>query len=360
VLWVWLAALISAAYTLGNGASWAAAELGLLPARGIWLPITLLVPAVLIALVVAAIARFGGVDLRAVAACGLAGPALVGLSYLIAGPGGGNQTTAYRYALLAICAGFAVSALAAVARRRRPARRTTLPEPGPTAEPPPARDPAPESETAPTGLSATDYGWPEPEPDAADPTFTDLKGIEPEPRKTEAATATSDATALDATVPETASGATAPVKATKAASRRRAPAKAAKAAAAPTQEPPPRPEPAKPAPTRATDPAARTTEPTVQTTDPASKATEPPTPEPVAADKPAKATRLGRRGRRDPESQPAKVAKPARVSKAEARENDHIDWVKSLGGGPSIRVGGTESARHARSADGLDPLDDDV
>jgi len=338
VLWVWLAALISAAYTLGRGASWATAGLGLLPFGGIWLPVTLLVPAVLIALVVAAIARFGGVDLRAVAACGLAGPALVGLAYLVAGPGGGSQTTAYRYALLAVCAGFAVSALAAVLRRRRPTRRTALPEPAATAEPLPTWERAPEAETSPTGLGAVDYGWPEPET-AESATSTDQQTPEPGPATP---TKTGPAAAVK-TDPATAT----PAKATKAASRRKAPAKATKAATAPAAEPapPPRPEPA-PKP-----PAARPVEP------PEPVAAPEPAP---AADIPAKAARLGRRGRRDPEPQPGKPAKPPRVSKAEARENDHVDWVKSLGGGPSIRVGGTEAARHARSGDSLDPLDDDV
>src|SRR2546430_1258946 len=101
VIWLWLAALISAAATLGGGASWANARLGLLPARGIWVPLALIVPAVLIALAVAAIARFGGSDATAVGVSGLAGPALVGIAYLIGGPGGGSETSAYRSALAA-------------------------------------------------------------------------------------------------------------------------------------------------------------------------------------------------------------------------------------------------------------------
>jgi hypothetical protein len=94
--------------------------------------------------------------------------------------------------------------------------------------------------------------------------------------------------------------------------------------------------------------------------------------EPVRAEKPARGSRLGRLGRRQPEAEPAepvkaaepakpaKPAKPARVRKAEARENDHVDWVRSLGGGDSIRVGGTEAARHAKPSDAPATPDDEV
>src|SRR5262249_61934364 len=91
VLWVWIAALISAASTIGAGASWGSADLGLLSTHGVWLPVGLLAPAILIALGVAAVARFGGGDLRAVAASGLARPALVGLACPGARPGGGQS-----------------------------------------------------------------------------------------------------------------------------------------------------------------------------------------------------------------------------------------------------------------------------
>jgi len=147
VLWLWIVALISAASTLGGGASWADARLGLLPAEGVWVPLVLLVPAVLIAFGVAGIARFGGSPPWAVGACGAAGPALVGLAYLIAGPGGGSDGTAYRCALLAILAGVAVSVTVAVVRRRQPKpvpapeAAEPAPEPAPTPEPEPEETP---------------------------------------------------------------------------------------------------------------------------------------------------------------------------------------------------------------------------
>ena len=134
VLWMWVVALISAAYTLGGGASWATARLGLFPARGIWVPLALFAPAVLIGLAVAAIARFGGSDSRAVGASGATGPAVVGLAYLIAGPGSGSGGSAYRWALVAIAAGGAVSVLVAVVRRPKSA---PTPAPTPAAEAPP-------------------------------------------------------------------------------------------------------------------------------------------------------------------------------------------------------------------------------
>jgi hypothetical protein len=136
VLWMWIAALISAAYTLGGGASWANARLGLLSTHGIWVPLALFAPAVLIGLAVAAVARFGGSDSRAVGASGATGPALVGLAYLIAGPGSGSGGSAYRWALVAIAAGGAVSVLVAVARRPAPRAAAPAPALAPTPAPP--------------------------------------------------------------------------------------------------------------------------------------------------------------------------------------------------------------------------------
>jgi hypothetical protein len=148
VLWMWIVALVSAAYTLGGGASWATARLGLFPARGIWVPLALFAPAVLIGLAVAAVARFGGSDSRAVGASGATGPALVGLAYLIAGPGSGSGSSAYRWALVAIAAGGAVSVLVAVARRPTPAP-APAPAPAPTAPPPPAAEAPPAAPVSP-------------------------------------------------------------------------------------------------------------------------------------------------------------------------------------------------------------------
>ena len=360
VLWVWTAGLISAGSTLSGGASWASADVGLLSARGGWLPLTLLGPAVLIALAVAAIARFGGSDLRAVALCGLAGPALVGLAYLIAGPGGGAQTTAYRYALFAICAGFAVSALVAVVRRPRPARRTvpaptpatTEPEPEPepeeqaTTEPEPARDPGR------SRLGAADYGWPEPEaePVSTGPTTAPTAA---EPAGTEAAAPpapTRSSGRNRAAKPEPAKPEPAPAKEPDTTAE---PA----AAAAPTPVPPAAVAPTgraarKTAARRKTAAAPAAPEPVAEAEAEAKPVSPAPPPVPAPEPEPPAKGRLGRRGRRDPEPKPAK---PARASKAQAREEDHVDWVRSLGGDDGIRVGGTEQPRHSR---GTEPTED--
>ena len=119
VAWLWLAGLGSAAWTIGHGDAWGAARPGLLPAVGLWIPLALLGAPALIALMVAAVARFGGGRPICVALSGLAGPALLALTYVIAAPGGGAQTTAYRYALLAVPVATALSVLVAVARRPR-------------------------------------------------------------------------------------------------------------------------------------------------------------------------------------------------------------------------------------------------
>jgi hypothetical protein len=328
-LWVWVTGLIAAASTLGSGSAWGTAELGLLSGRGVWIPVTLLLPAVLIALGVAAVARFGGGDLRAVAACGLAGPALVGTAYLIAGPGGGAQTDAYRYALFAIAAGFAVSALVAVVRRRPAPRRTAPPVPEPdtlaTAPVSPAPvspapvsaapvspaplssepEPEPEPEPGRTRFGAADYGWPEPEGTESD--ATDLRRVElpPPPAAPEPA-------------PKPAARpAPAPAKRTR---RKPTPvveeAPVSPAAAAPVPAPPPAPAPA------------------VQ-------------PEPEPEPEPEAKGRTSRRARRQAETGD-KPGKAPRVSKTQAREDDHVDWVRSLGGEDSIRVGGVDPARHSK------------
>src|SRR2546430_16607453 len=60
VLWMWVVALISAAYTLGGGASWATPRPGLFPAPGLWGPPGPVAPPVLVGPAAAAIARAGG------------------------------------------------------------------------------------------------------------------------------------------------------------------------------------------------------------------------------------------------------------------------------------------------------------
>jgi hypothetical protein len=197
ILWVWIVALIGAASTLGRGAAWATARLGLFSAHGIWVPLALLLPAALIALAVAGIARFGGSDSRAVGACGATGPALVGLAYLIAGPGAGGGTNAYRWALVAIAVGGGVSVGVAVARRR-PAT-TPAPSPG-AAETPVAETPVatPAEEATP---SATAPATPAPAEEASQEAVPASSEETPDDVAATAATGTAEATAETTTAP---------------------------------------------------------------------------------------------------------------------------------------------------------------
>ncbi len=191
ILWVWIVALIGAASTLGGGAAWATARLGLFSAHGIWVPLALLLPAALIALAVAGIARFGGSDSRAVGACGATGPALIGLAYLIAGPGAGSGTNAYRWALVAIAVGGAVSVGVAVARRRPAPATTPAPATAPVAAPVPVDASAPAGKATPTAeTTPTDVTTP-----TAETTATDVT------TPTEVTPPTGETTAADVTTP---------------------------------------------------------------------------------------------------------------------------------------------------------------
>src|SRR6266545_5603017 len=365
VLWLWIIALISAASTLGGGASWASARLGLLPAEGVWVPVTLLVPAVLIALGVAAIARFGGSDARAVGASGVAGPAVVGLAYLIAGPGGGSDGTAYRTALLAIAAGVVVSAAVAMARRR-PARPAPAAAPaGPTDETT-AAGPSDETTAEPT-TEERPTAEPEPEPATS-------KASEPETPETATtatstaaapktpATATSTAAAKPpATATSTAVAPQTPATAKSTAAAKPPPAaKAAKSkppkAAAQPSTPEPAPGRAEPAPDRA-EPAPPPLAKPSQTKRPAREETPAPPPASAAPPKeepaPAKTRRLPRFGRRRTEA--ADRAAPA-------ASDEHIDWVKALRAEESpARAGGKSApARHAKPAEPKPESDDET
>ncbi len=375
VLWLWIIALISAASTLGGGASWASARLGLLPAEGVWVPVTLLVPAVLIALGVAAIARFGGSDARAVGASGVAGPAVVGLAYLIAGPGGGSDGTAYRTALLAIAAGVVVSAAVAMARRR-PARPAPAAAPaGPTdettaagpsdettAEPTTEERPTAEPEPEPATSKASEPETPETAttaPERADPatTATSTAAAPQTP-----ATATSTAAAKPpATATSTAAAPQTPATAKSTAAAKPPPAaKAAKSkppkAAAQPSTPEPAPGRAEPAPDRA-EPAPPPLAKPSQTKRPAREETPAPPPASAAPPKeepaPAKTRRLPRFGRRRTEA--ADRAAPA-------ASDEHIDWVKALRAEESpARSGGKSApARHAKPAEPKPESDDET
>jgi hypothetical protein len=287
VLWMWIAALISAAYALGGGASWANSRLGLLSTHGIWVPLALFAPAVLIGLAVAAIARFGGSDSRAVGASGATGPALVGFAYLIAGPGSGSGGSAYRWALVAIAAGGTVSVLVAVARR--PAGRTA-PAPAPT--------PAAPIAELPLG----------PEPAEESPTEV-LAPISPP-----AAPAAAPVSPPAAPVSPPAAPPAAPVS-----------------PAAPPEKPV-SPAPIAEEPDETVDLGRSDSQERVE----ASKISEEP-----AQDKPKKGFRLGRRKKepKQPKEEAPKAATP----------DDHLDWVNSLRATESpARVGGKgAAARHA-------------
>jgi hypothetical protein len=295
VLWLWIAALISAAYTLGSGASWAAARLGLLPAGGLWVPVTLLVPAALITLAVAGIARFGGSDPWAVGVCGAAGTGLVGLAYLIAGPGGGDDGTAYKTALLAIPVGVAVSIGVAVARR--PARET----------PPPA----PASPEAP-----------------AEPAVTGNLGRLPSPEGVKESKI-SEEPAPEAVPEAVAERAPEPPAAPEAPAERapEAPAERAPQASEPLEAP------------AAPEPPAQAAEP--------AGPTEPAEPEPEPKERRGiKVPRLPGLGRRSRRRAEGPVPAPAPDA------DDHLDWVKGLRAAEApARVGGESNPRHAKPAE---------
>jgi hypothetical protein len=176
VTWLWLAALGSAVWTIGRGGTWGVARPGLIPASGAWIPVLLLGVPALIALAVAALARFGGSGPVAVAVSGVAGPALLAAAYVIGAPGGGTETTAYRYALLSVAVAAAVSVLVAVARRPAPSQERRSAEPTdswqPTESGQPAESGQPTEPSPPAPLALETAAWPEtapPQPTASAP-----------------------------------------------------------------------------------------------------------------------------------------------------------------------------------------------
>jgi hypothetical protein len=130
-VWVWLLALVSAGAQLGSASLPAGQRLGVLRLPGLGdhatqeliLPVTVGMAA-LVALLIAGYARWLGEHPFAVAASGLAGPALLAAAYVVAGPGiaaGHNdQRQPWLAALVSVGAGLAVSVLIAAVRRRRP------------------------------------------------------------------------------------------------------------------------------------------------------------------------------------------------------------------------------------------------
>jgi hypothetical protein len=294
VVWVWLAGMLSAVTTLGSGDTWGTARLGLLPATGAWVPLTLLGAAVVIGGAVAGLARLGGNAAGATGASGAAGPALIGAAYLIAGPGNGVAASAYRYALIAVVAGVVVSVLLTVLGRR-PAAVTVMPRsrelpmlpalpavPDLTDEP--GGKPWETSTTDPTTGSAAadrdptpDYGW-------------TTVAVEP-PRATWPVASTEPVSPAPVPAPE------------------------------PTFEPAPKPASRADSHRKGGSPARRRA---------AAEAPEQPA---AVPDEPA--VKPGRRSRRRDNGRPVP-------------ESDYVDWVKGLSspGDDAVRVGGT--ARHAK------------
>jgi hypothetical protein len=113
--WVWLASMVSAVWALGNGSTWASARLAQLPPGGVWTPAVLVGAPVLVALIVSAVARFGGGDPITISLSGGTGPLLIAGAYVVAGPDG--QSSAYWSALIAVAAGLAISVPVAFVRR---------------------------------------------------------------------------------------------------------------------------------------------------------------------------------------------------------------------------------------------------
>jgi hypothetical protein len=161
VAWAWAAALFSAIVGLSTNQTHPAPRLGLLDAPSLipiawWSgPPLLIMVSAAIALGIAGYARWAGVSLVRVLVCGGLGPAVVALSYLIAGP---TATTTgepwldpYYASLLAVATGLVASAVLAIPVRRqeaaaRPAARPVArpaPALAPVSPPPSPSPPAP-------------------------------------------------------------------------------------------------------------------------------------------------------------------------------------------------------------------------
>jgi hypothetical protein len=130
VAWVWLAAIGSAVLALrDNGVG---PRLGVLewphladPTAKLLRTFMMGALALVIGLIVAAVARWGGVNRVTIALSGLAGPGLIAIAYAVGGPGVGpdraGQLEPYQGAMYAAGAGLLASlAVAAVGRRRKP------------------------------------------------------------------------------------------------------------------------------------------------------------------------------------------------------------------------------------------------
>jgi len=336
VAWVWLAGIGSAVWTLGRGASWGTARLGLLPGTGVWIPVVLFGALLVISGAVAGLARLGGNDPRFTAASGAAGPALIAAAYLIAGPGSGAAAQAYRYALIAVVIAAAASVLIAVVRRRRPAAPATVVVPaiiGTAGESQPTVEPW----ESPTGTP--DYGWSS-EPTSPAPPL-------PEPIRTEPVPPVSTPPAVSDPVPDPTVTAPAPEPEAEAAgsgSRRRVfgRRRGRSEEPVPAQEPVP----------AAQEPVPAAQEPVPAAQEPAAE------PAPIPRQRGRKSQKQAEQAERraEPASAPVEEPKPSgrrsrwRTEESQPHESEYVDWVKGLSGvDSSVRVGGP--ARHAKPAE---------
>ena len=149
---IWVIAVASVAESFAPGKPSPSARLGVFDASFLDGSITeraalftMPVLALVCGLVIGLVARSRGLSTLSIALSGLAGPAMLTLAYLVAGPGSGSdryQTVPYWAAMTAAGAGVLGSVLAAVLRR---APGTTAPP----ATPEPRNPPAPERPTLP-------------------------------------------------------------------------------------------------------------------------------------------------------------------------------------------------------------------
>jgi hypothetical protein len=143
VAWVWLVAIGGAIAGLTTHEPYQAPRVGvpdapsLLPSSPWAGARVMIVAAVLVAIVVAGVARWRGSPRLGAALAGFGGPALVAASYLVAGPGPGGEPGAgedpYLASLLATAAGLMASVLVAMPGRRAapPPRPAVVDDEGP-------------------------------------------------------------------------------------------------------------------------------------------------------------------------------------------------------------------------------------
>jgi hypothetical protein len=128
IAWIWLVAIGCAVAGIVTHKPYPAPRLGVLDVPSLVAPSSwtgprlMIVISAVIALVVAAIARWAGAGRFGIALVGFGGPAVVAAAYLIAGPGEGTDRAAqfdpYLTALLATAAGLIASVLIAMPGRR--------------------------------------------------------------------------------------------------------------------------------------------------------------------------------------------------------------------------------------------------